>query len=130
MRVSELSDRTGVSIHRLRRWESSGLLHAQRDPHGVRRFDETAVRVVTFVAMARDLGFGLDHIGRLVPDFAAGRLSIDELVEHLQTRLTEIDTQIEDLLDQRQRVVAHVAWFDARRPITPTSAAPTPKEPP
>ena len=119
MRVSELSERTGVSIHRLRRWESAGLLRARRDPNGVRRFDPDAVRVVTFVAMARDLGFGLERIARLVPDYAAGRLGIDELVDHLQDRLTEIDAQVADLHEQRRRVVDHVAWFDARRP-TPT----------
>ena len=119
MRVSELSERTGVSIHRLRRPESAGLLRARRDPNGVRRFDPDAVRVVTFVAMARDLGFGLERIARLVPDYAAGRLGIDELVAHLQDRLTEIDAQVADLHEQRRRVVDHVAWFDARRP-TPT----------
>lgn len=116
MRVSELSERTGVSIHRLRRWESAGLLRARRDANGVRRFDAETIRVVTFVAMARDLGFGLDRIADLVPDYAAGRLGIDELVDHLQDRLTEIDAQIADLQDQRRRVVDHVAWFDARRP--------------
>lgn len=118
MRVSELSERTGVSIHRLRRWESAGLLHAQRDPNGVRRFESDTVRVVTFVAMARDLGFGLNRIARLVPDYTAGRLGIDELVDHLHDRLTEIDAQIADLHEQRRRVVDHLAWFDARRPTT------------
>ena len=118
MRVSELSERTGVSIHRLRRWESAGLLRARRDPNGVRRFDPDAVRVVTFVAMARDLGFGLERIGRVVPDYAAGRLGIDELVAHLQDRLCEVDAQVADLHEQRRRIVDHVAWFDARRPTS------------
>ncbi|GAA1726851.1 MerR family transcriptional regulator [Aeromicrobium alkaliterrae] len=116
MRVSELSERTGVSVHRLRRWESGGLLRARRDHHGVRRFDESSVRVVTFVSMARDLGFGLDEIAALVPDYAAGRLGIDDLVARLQARLTEIDVQIVELERQRERVVDHVAWFEARRP--------------
>ncbi|EFQ82907.1 transcriptional regulator, MerR family [Aeromicrobium marinum DSM 15272] len=116
MKVSELSRRTGVSIHRLRRWEAAGLVQAHRDGRGVRHFDDAAVRVVTFVAMARDLGFGLDRIGRIAPGYAAGRVSIDEYVGHLQTRLTEIDAQIAELQEQRRRVVDHVAWFDARRP--------------
>lgn len=118
MRVSELSERTGVSIHRLRRWESAGLLRARRDPNCVRRFSPETVRVVTFVAMARDLGFGLERIGRLVPDYAAGRLGIDELVTHLKDRLCEIDAQVADLHEQRRRIVDHVAWFDARRPTS------------
>ncbi len=123
MRVSELSERTGVSVHRLRRWESAGLLRARRDPNGVRRFESDTVRVVTSVAMVRDLGFGLDRIARLVPDYAAGRLGIDELVDHLQDRLTEIDAQIADLHEQRRRVVEHVAWFDARRPTKTKDAS-------
>ncbi len=108
-----------MSIHRLRRWESAGLLRAQRDDLGTRRFDDDTVRVVTFVAMARDLGFGLDEIASLVPDYAAGRLGIDELVSRLHRRITAIDAEIATLQQQRRRVVDHVAWFEARRP-TPT----------
>ncbi len=116
MRVSELSERTGVSIHRLRRWETGGLLTAVRTERGERRFGEESVRVVTFVAMARDLGFGLDEVARVVPDYVAGRLGIDDLVGILQERLTDIDHQIDQLQAQRQQVVDHVAWFEARRP--------------
>ena len=49
MRVSELSRRTGVSIHRLRRWESAGLVPARRTESGVREFGEDAVRALAYV---------------------------------------------------------------------------------
>ena len=36
MRISELSAKTQVSVHRLRRYEAAGLITSQRLPNGYR----------------------------------------------------------------------------------------------
>ncbi len=51
MRISELSAKTRVSVHRLRRYESAGLIDSQRLPNGYRDYDDKTVRYVVFIAM-------------------------------------------------------------------------------
>ena len=69
MKVSELAQRTKVSVHRLRRYEAMGLIIAQRDTSGYREFTDRTVREVIFIAMSRDLGLLAQgrwrHIARL-----------------------------------------------------------------
>ena len=120
MRVSELSRRTGVSIHRLRRWESAGLVPARRTESGVREFGEDAIRAATFVSMGRDLGFDLAGISDVLPRYADGTLSIEEMLDLFAQRLLAVERQIHELTDLRGRLVDHVAWFEARR--TPGAA--------
>ena len=130
MRVSELSRRTGVSIHRLRRWESAGLVSARRTESGVREFGEDAVRAVTFVSMGRDLGFDLAGISEVLPRYADGTLSVEEMLGLFGRRLRAVEQQIADLTDLRGRLVDHVAWFEARRtPGAPTSHATSQERP-
>jgi DNA-binding transcriptional MerR regulator len=62
MRISELSAKTQVSVHRLRRYEAAGFIASQRSPNGYRDYDEKTVRHVVFIAMSRAMGFSLPFI--------------------------------------------------------------------
>lgn len=115
MRISQLSQRTGVSVHRLRRYESDGLLQATRTASGYRDFSEHAPREVTFIAMGRQMGFSLAALAELLPRYRAGTLTIDEMVDRLKLRIGEIDTLIAAQRALRKRLVEHIAWFEARR---------------
>lgn len=76
MRISELSAKTQVSVHRLRRYEAAGLIASQRLPNGYRDDDERTVRYVVFIAMSREMGFSLpviaDYLPRTLIDTACG----------------------------------------------------------
>ena len=62
MRISELSAKTQVSVHRLRRYEAAGFIASQRSPNGYRFYDEKTVRLVVFIAMSRAMSFSLPLI--------------------------------------------------------------------
>jgi DNA-binding transcriptional MerR regulator len=62
MRISELSAKTQVSVHRLRRYEAAGFIASQRSPNGYRDYDEKTVRHVVFIAMSRAMSFSLPLI--------------------------------------------------------------------
>ncbi|RYF55534.1 MAG: MerR family DNA-binding transcriptional regulator, partial [Comamonadaceae bacterium] len=53
MNISELAQRTGVSVHRLRRYEAAGLIRAERSASGYRQFADSTLREVVFIAMGR-----------------------------------------------------------------------------
>ena len=125
MRISELAQRTGVTVHALRHYERMGLLVPARTASGYRDYPETMRREVVFIAMSRRVGFSLQAIGELLPAYRAGRLSIDTMVEALQERAVAIDRQISELQALRTLVLDHAKWLreQERRPTRPWPAA-------
>ena len=115
MKVSELALRTGVSAHRLRRYEELGLIRAERTGAGYREFAERAVREVTFIAMSRELGFSLKEIGESVPRYRAGTLTFEQLIEIMRQRIADVDRQIAAQRGIRRKLVSHIAWLEKRR---------------
>ena len=114
MRVSELAKRTGVSAHRLRRYEDLGLIRAERQRSGYREFAERTAREVTFIAMGRDLGFSLKAIADMLPRYRAGTLSIDEMIVTMRQRIDEVDAAIAEQQALRRKLVSHIGWFKQR----------------
>ncbi len=115
MKVSELAALTKVSIHRLRRYESQGLISAQRSAGGYREFTERTVREVIFISMSRDLGFSLSDVGETLPSYRAGKLTFDQMVKRMQTRIAEVDAQIAAQRAVREKLVSHIAWLKRRK---------------
>ncbi|OOG44222.1 MerR family transcriptional regulator [Polaromonas sp. A23] len=111
MQISELSQRTGVSAHALRHYEKLGLLQPERRASGYREYTDAMRREVVFIAMSRSIGFSLKDIAAQLPAYRAGRLTFEQMVEAMQTRVAEIDGQIDKLKTQRRAVVSHIAWM-------------------
>jgi MerR family gold-responsive transcriptional activator of gol and ges genes len=67
MTIGEASRASGVSAKMIRYYESVGLIRsATRTGANYRAFSDRDVRELQFVRRARDLGFGVDEIGRLL----------------------------------------------------------------
>ena len=115
MKVSELAQRTGVSAHRLRRYEEQGLIRAERKTSGYREFGEHTVREVIFIAMGRDLGFSLKDLADTLPRYRKGTLTFTQMVEHMQDRIREVDAQIAAQRALRKKLVSHIAWLEKRQ---------------
>jgi MerR family copper efflux transcriptional regulator len=117
MRISELSAKTRVSVHRLRRYESAGLIDSQRLPNGYRDYDDKTVRYVVFIAMSREMGFSLPFIAEYLPRFKAGKLSAQDMMDAILARVAEIDQLMAEQQVLRQKLMDHIGWFEnqARR---------------
>jgi DNA-binding transcriptional MerR regulator len=111
MRISELSAQTGVSTHRLRRYESLGLISSDRQSNGYRTFSANTVRSVVFIDMCRKIGFTLDEIAEVIPRYKTGALTAKEMVEAIQWKVKEIDELISSKKMHRQMLIDHIAWF-------------------
>lgn len=123
MQISELARRTSVSVHALRHYESQGLLQPARRANGYRDYAEGTEREVVFIAMSRQLGFALPRIAEHLVDFRSGRLTIAAMVQALHQRAQELADQVALLQAQRQQVLAHVDWLQARAPAVPKPPA-------
>lgn len=131
MNISELAQRTGVSVHRLRRYEAAGLIRAERSASGYRQFADSTLREVVFIAMGRALDVPLPVLADLLPRYRAGTLRLDELAEQLRARVAEVDAVIAAQRALRRRLVEHIAWCERRQAASTRPPAPTrPPTPP
>lgn len=129
MRISELSQRTGVSAYRLRHYERLGLIRSERTASGYRLFGGAVAREVVFIAMSRDLGFSLKEIGEALPRYRAGTLTLDHMIESLQARVDAVDAQMAELRAIRKKLVSHQAWLEQRRQESPQRGSARPASP-
>ncbi len=111
MQISELAQRTGVSVHALRHYEKLGLITPARRASGYREYTEAIRREAVFISMSRKVGFSLKAIALQLPAYRAGRLTIAQMVESLQMRVAEIDAQAQQLKTQRREVLEHIVWL-------------------
>lgn len=126
MKVSELARRTGVSVHRLRRYEDAGLIGAERLASGYREFGERTVREVVFISMGRDLGFSLQELAGALPRYRAGTLTFEQMVEAMQGRIAQVDALIAEQRALRKRLVSHIDWLHKRQREAAKPRASTP----
>lgn len=115
MRISELSARTQVSVHRLRRYEAAGLIASQRLPNGYRDYDEKTVRHVVFIAMSRQMGFSLPFIAEYLPRYKTGKLSAQDMIDAILVRVAEIDQLMIEQQALRQKLMDHIGWFETQQ---------------
>lgn len=67
MKIGDASRVSGISERMIRHYEKIGLIPAAaRTDSGYRDYDERDVHTLRFIGRARDLGFPIDEIGRLV----------------------------------------------------------------
>jgi MerR family redox-sensitive transcriptional activator SoxR len=60
--IGALSERTGVAPSALRFYEDQGLIHPERTTGGQRRYPRDALRRVSFIRTAQQVGLRLDEI--------------------------------------------------------------------
>lgn len=100
LRIGELAALAGVSVRSLRYYEEQGLLEADRDMSGYRRYDLDAPARVARIQLLLAAGLCSSKIGELLPstdgDGESVTLSAD-LVDELEIARRRIDAQIDDL---------------------------------
>lgn len=114
MKISELSAKTNVSAHRLRRYEFSGLISSKRLANGYRDYADHTVREVIFIAMSRDMGFSLEMIAEYLPRFRAKTLKSEEMITAIRQRIDEVDEAIAAQQNLRQKLLDHIDWFHSK----------------
>jgi DNA-binding transcriptional MerR regulator len=112
MLIGELATRAGTSARTLRYYEQHGLVRAQRDPHGYRRYDEAELQVVLEIRALLAAGFGLDDIRPFVACLRAGNSAghvCPDSVAVLRRKLAEVDAYLDQLTDVRERLRGQLA---------------------
>lgn len=97
--IGQFADKAQVSARTVRYYESIGLLPtSNRGENNYRFYNENLLLRMNRIRDLQGLGFSLDDIKIIIA------FSDSELKTHLQERLLQIEHEIENLADRRQRV--------------------------
>jgi DNA-binding transcriptional MerR regulator len=110
--IGELAARTGVSQRSLRYYEQQGLLRAERDANGYRRYAPDCIRTVARIRGLLAAGLSTDVIRTVLPCVGGAEpLEMDlcpELVRTLRRELAEMDARIGELQRTRGTLAAYL----------------------
>ena len=102
--IGALSERTGVATSALRFYEAEGLLHSSRTDGGQRRYARDALRRVSFIRVAQQVGLSLGEIADVLASLPDGRTPNQRDWERLSNswrpRLDEQIATLERLRDK------------------------------
>lgn len=98
MLINELSKRTGVSIPTLRYYENYGLFKGVSDvkvkTNNYKDYDEDIVGKIEMIKGAKEVGFTLSEIKKLLDSWYNKGLSLDKKIEVINNKINEIDSKI------------------------------------
>ncbi|TAJ81785.1 helix-turn-helix domain-containing protein [Reyranella sp.] len=96
--IGVLAKRSGVLAETIRYYETEGLLRKpERSLGGYRLYDASDVERLSFIRQARDLGFKLDAVRRLLGLADRKANTCDEVRELAIAHLAEVRTKLADL---------------------------------
>lgn len=109
--IGEAARHSGVSAKLIRYYESLGLLkEARRTAAGYRIYDDSDIHTLKFVRRARDLGFSIEEIERLLGLWQNRRRNSGDVRRVAQAHIADLNRRIEELQAMRrtlERLVAH-----------------------
>ena len=103
--IGALSERTGVATSALRYYEAEGLIHAERTASGQRRYQRDALRRVSFVRVAQEVGLTLQEIREAMASLPDNRTPTEKDWHRLSMSWKpRLDAQIAMLERLRERL--------------------------
>ncbi|MBI1869318.1 MAG: helix-turn-helix domain-containing protein [Methylocystis sp.] len=96
--IGDVSRRTGVHIETIRYYEKIGILPAPpRSDSGRRIYGQSQTRTLAFIRRARELGFTLNEIRKLLDLSGPGKSSCAEVREIAAIHLDSVRAKLADL---------------------------------
>ena len=96
--IGQLAERTGLSVSAIRFYEAEGLVSAERNAGGQRRFLRSDIRRLSFVLIAQQFGFTIEGIRSQLKTLPAERTPNKRDWTRISRRFRrELDAKIETL---------------------------------
>ncbi len=114
MKIGELATRTSLAPSRIRFYEASGLISAQRQANGYREYPEQTVQTLGIITCAQQSGFSLEEIRRLLPGSEQQGWAHDELLASLQRKVGEIEAMQQRLAQNKAQLLSIIATIEGK----------------
>lgn len=100
MKIQEVAERTGLSIHALRYYEQAGLVTpVERKGNGHREYSEDDLYRINFVLHLRSAGMPIAEIKRYTDLAAVGQATIGERLALLEAHQAAVEAKIAELTE-------------------------------
>ena len=111
----ELARLAGVSADTLRHYERKGVLaHPHRAGNGYREYPAAALQRVRLIRRALAVGFTLDELANILRVRDSGGAPCHEVRALAATKLSEVETQLKDLIAFRDDLRVTLKDWDTR----------------
>jgi Cu(I)-responsive transcriptional regulator len=102
MNIGDAAQRSGISAKMIRHYEELGLIRpAARTAAGYRVYDDREVHTLRFIRRARDLGFSIKEIQRLLGLWQNRRRASADVRRIAKAHIAELDEKIRELKSMR-----------------------------
>jgi len=103
--IGRLARRTGLSTSAIRFYEAKGLIQADRNIGGQRRFEPSDIRRLSFIMITQQQGFSLDEIKDMLSGLPNARTPTQKDWAKISKRLTaRIEERIAQLEQMRKNL--------------------------
>lgn len=99
LKIGEVAAQSGLPVKTVRYYDEIGLLSptVARSPAGYRLFSAEVLNRLAFIKRSQALGLSLSEVQDILAVHDQGQLPCGEVKQHLETKLDEINRQIEAL---------------------------------
>lgn len=113
MRVSELAESLSITPETVRYYTRLGYLAPKKSPNnGYREYDEKDQQRLRFILSARQLGFSVTDIGKILSEADQGKSPCCTTRQLMEKRLEETEQQFQEMVKLRNKMKAAVAqWY-------------------
>lgn len=114
MKIGELATRSGLAASRIRFYEASGLITAQRQANGYRSYTEQTLQTLGIISCAQQAGFSLEEIRRLLPDANPQGWAHAQMLDSLQRKVGEIEAMQQRLAQNKAQLLTIIATIESK----------------
>ncbi|OAZ61179.1 hypothetical protein SRCM100169_02208 [Bacillus siamensis] len=100
MKIGELSEKTGLSVHTIRFYEKEGLLdsrHIRREENNYRNYTEKAIERLNLVKKFQGVGCSLTEVKEILQDRDSNTRTNQQVIEWIRQKIIEIERKKDEL---------------------------------
>ncbi|MEK3673020.1 MULTISPECIES: MerR family transcriptional regulator [Paenibacillus] len=99
MKIQELADKMGLTIHTIRFYEKEGLLderHVRRESNNYRNYSEEAVQRLKLVKKFQSIGCSLAELKEALQDHDSNAHTNQQIIDWIRSKKREIERKKEE----------------------------------
>ncbi len=108
MLISELSKKSGISIHTIRFYEKSGLIEGKRDAtvksNNYFHYDEVTIEKLEFISDAKSVGFTIKEIGQMMDAWYNKKYTKKQKLQILNDKLASLEQKMKEIKDMKRQI--------------------------